>query len=191
MRVDFEKLLPLLRGSELYKRFRIIAEWEKYTLLTPPYAGDAVKELFGRAQQELAFRFVREYYWFLKCCDGGLLFSNHLYSLLAPDAPEDDLVEVNGFLRDSRLIPPGSAAIGETNYGGYIVQCESGRKAMGIWDPDEGAYVARFEDLYAWLDDAIREAEYLLANDALFEIEDEDEPEAGSGAQDEGGDREH
>ena len=175
MRVDLEALLPLIEGSELHKRFQRIAELEKYTLLTPPYAGDAVKELFGRAQTELGTRLSTEYYWFLKCCDGGLLFTNHLFSLLAPDDEDDDLVSVNLFLREEQMIPEGSAAIGETNYGGYIVQCESGKKAMGIWDPSEETYVARYEDLYDWLDDMLQEAHYLLEHGGLFEIEDDPE----------------
>ena len=181
MRVDFSRLLPMLKGSELYKRFRVISELEKYTLLTPPYSGDDVKELFARAQNELGFSFTIEYYWFLKCCDGGLLFTNHMYSVLAPEEPDDDLVEMNRFLRENDLIPEGTAAIGETNYGGYIVQCRSKEKAFGIWDADEGKYAAHFDSLYEWLDDVIEEAIYLLKEDSLFEIEEDDGQEESDG----------
>lgn len=172
MRVDLEALLPQIKGSELHKRFQQIAELEPYTLLTPPYTGDAVKELFARAQAELRVKLLTEYYWFLKCCDGGLLFTNHLYSLLAPDEAGDDLVSMNLFLREEQLIPGDSTALGETNYGGYIVQCGSGQKLMGIWDPSEGVYAARYDDFYGWLDDMIQEARYLLEHGGLFEIED-------------------
>lgn len=172
MRVDLDALLPQIEGSELHQRFQMIADLETYTLLTPPYAGGAVKELFVRAQAELGMKLSTEYYWFLKCCDGGLLFTNHLFSLLAPDEEDSDLVSMNLFLREEQLIPEGSAAIGETNYGGYIVQCVSGKKLMGIWDPSEEAYIARYEDLYGWLDDMLQEAHYLLAHGGLFEIED-------------------
>lgn len=56
MRTDIDELLRHICGTEMYKRFRIIAVLERYTLLTPPYEAAAVKELFLRAEQELGVR---------------------------------------------------------------------------------------------------------------------------------------
>lgn len=179
MRVDMEQVLNLLKesakGSELYKRFRLIYEWEKYTLLMPPYEGNDVKKLFLRAQRELNADMCAEYFLFLQCCDGGLLFTNHLYGILEPEDEESDLVYVNTYLREEERIPAGTVAIGCTNYGAYILIDANGKKNMSIWDPEEEEYVNKYPNLYAWLDDMIEEAKYLLQEDALFEIEDDDE----------------
>ncbi len=171
MRVDMQAVLTALRGNELLRYFREIESMEKYTLLTPPYEAADASELLGRAQELLGVRFSSAYSRFMQCCDGGLLFTNHLYSLLCPDDAGDDLVEMNRHLIREGLIPKGSAAIGETNYGAYIVQCASGRNAMGLWDSDEGQYIARYENFALWLSDALEEARFLLEEDALEEIE--------------------
>ena len=170
MRVDMQAVLASLKGSELLRYFREIESMEKYTLLTPPYEAADVRDLVDRAQDLLGVRFSSAYARFMQCCDGGLLFTNHLYSLLCPDDAGDDLVERNRHLVRDGLIPKNSAAIGETNYGAYIVQCASGRSAMGLWDCDQGEYIARYESLAQWLEDAIEEARFLLAEDALEEI---------------------
>ncbi len=170
MRVDMQAVLTALKGSELLKYFREIGSMEKYTLLTPPYEAADVQDLVDRAQDLLGIRFSGGYGRFMRCCDGGLLFTNHLYSLLCPDDAGDDLVEMNRYLVREGLIPKGSVAIGETNYGAYIVQCASGRSAMGLWDCDQGKYIDRYESLAQWLEDVIEEARFLLAEDALEEI---------------------
>ena len=171
MRVDMQAVQTALKGSELLKYFREIESMEKYTCLTPPYEATDAQELLRRAQELLGVRFSRLYARFMQCCDGGLLFTNHLYSLLCPDEAEDDLVEMNCYLQRESMIPQGSAAIGETNYGAYIVQCASGRNAMGLWDTDAGCYIARYENLGLWLSDALEEARFLIGEDALEEIE--------------------
>jgi len=76
---------------------------------------------------------------------------------------------MNLYLRGAGLIPEGSAAVGETNYGAYIVQCASGRNAMGLWDA--GSYIARYDGMAEWLEDVLEEARFLLSEDALEEIE--------------------
>ncbi|MBQ6594069.1 MAG: SMI1/KNR4 family protein [Clostridia bacterium] len=194
MRADLEAVLPMLdnpKGRKLHERIAAILELEKYTLLTPPYDDEAVKELFLRAQNELGFRFATEYYWFLKCCDGGLLFTNDMFSLLDPDDEDYDLVSANKYLREEGIIPPGTAAVGVTNYGAYIVQKAGGSPEMGIWnpayepeegeeeDPEAGTYLAEFADFYAFLDYVLEEARYLLEDDSLPEIEDTDDEDDG------------
>lgn len=179
MRVDIDELLRRIRRKEMYKRFRIIAELERYTLLTPPYEAAAVKELFLRAEQELGVRLCSDYYHFLKCCDGGLLFTNELYSVLAPEDEESDLVEVNRYLREESRIPKGWVAIGCTNYGAYILVDAGGGKNMSLWDWTEEERLAEFDDLYAWLDDVLREALFLLSTDDLPAIDDEDDLDDG------------
>lgn len=174
MRADIDELLRHIRGTEMYKRFRIIAELERYTLLTPPYEAAAVKELFLRAEQELGGRLCADYYHFLKCCDGGLLFTNELYSILAPEDEESDLVGVNRYLREESRIPKGWVAIGCTNYGAYILTDAGGGKKMCLWDWTEEECLAEFDDLYAWLDDVLREALFLFSTDDLPTIDDED-----------------
>ena len=193
MRANLAEVLPLLnkneKGQALYQRISQIHELEQYTLLTPPYDDQAIKELFQRAKTELNFNFSTDYYWFLKCCDGGLLFTNDLFSLLNPDDEDDDLVSVNQYLREEGIIPAGAAAIGVSNYGAYFVQKASGKKAMGLWlpkyenendeeeDPDAGSYIADFEDFYAFLDYVLDEAKYLMEDDSLPVIHDPDDDE--------------
>lgn len=181
MRVDMDELLRHIRGTEMYKRFRIIAELEQYTLLTPPYEAEAVKELFLQAERELDVKLCADYYHFLKCCDGGLLFTNELYSVLAPGDEESDLVEVNRYLRAESRIPEGWVAIGCTNYGAYILVDAGGGKRMSLWDWIEEKCLAEFEDLYAWLDDILREALFLLSTDDLPVIDGEDYGVGGDG----------
>jgi hypothetical protein len=176
MRVDFEQMLKDLQGTELYKRFRVIAELEKYTLLTPPYTAETVKQLARDIQQELDFKLPNPYYWFMKCCDGGLLFTNQIYCLRAVNDDSDDMIGMNKLLRGKKLIPHGDTAIGETNYGAYIVLRQSKETPVALWDPHEETYIAEYEDFYAWMDDVIKEAFFLLSNDGLPEIvDDEDE----------------
>lgn len=183
MRLDFEMLLSMIKDSERYKemyeRFYAFSELEQYTLLTPPFKPDDVRELLTEAQKKLKFRFSQDYYLFLKCCDGGLLFTNALFSVCSPEDVNGDLTEMNLYLRQEGTIPKESAAIGMTNYGGWIVQRASGKNGMGIWDPDEGngegGYVAQFDTFYDWLDDTVQEARYLMQTDALPVIEDPDD----------------
>jgi len=182
MRVDMNELLQRIRGTEMFKRFRIISELEKYTLLTPPYEASAVKELFLRAEQELDARLCSDYYHFLKCCDGGLLFTNQLYSVLAPEDEESDLVSVNRYLRQEKRIPDRRVAIGCTNYGAYILVDASGGRDMWLWDWLEEEYVNEFPDLYAWLDDVVQEALFLLSTDDLPAIDDEDAEDEDGGS---------
>jgi len=177
MRVDFDILLPLIKGTEMYKCFRKISELEKFTLLTPPYEPEDVKELVLRAQHELKIKVHRDYYWFLKCCDGGLLFTNFIYSILCPDDEESDFVSVNTYLREEERIPVGTAAIGTTNYGAYILIDAAGNSEMSLWDAEEEEYLAKYANLYEWLDDAVQEALFLLETDDLPEIYDDDEEE--------------
>ena len=171
MRVDLKAVAAALKGSGLLRYFREIEAMEKYTLLTPPYTQEDARELTQRAQDCLQMRFSGAYAQFMQCCDGGWLFTNQIYSLLCPDDAQDDLVEMNRFLRREGLIPAGSAAIGETNYGAYIVQCASGRNVMGLWNSDEQRYIARYEHFGLWLEDVLEEARFLLKENALEEFE--------------------
>ena len=164
--------LGKLQDEKFHKRLLKIYELENYTLLTPPYEIKGIKELFKRMHKELDFEFSQEYYRFIRICDGGILFTNTFYSILNPDDPDDDMVSVNKYFHDEEFIPQGTMAIGETNYGAYFVQKKSGKNTFGIWNPEEGDYIANFRDFNALLDYVIIEAEHLLKENALFEIED-------------------
>ena len=175
MRLDFDALLPLIRKDELYERFKVFAEMEKYTLLNPPYEKKVAVELIKKAQQELDFVFPKQYVKLMICCDGGLLFTNLIYSIYDPDNEEKDLVKTNKWLREGSVIPEGTVAIGMTNYGGYIVIQESREEKIGIWDSYEKEYAADFDTICDWLDDVIEEAWYIQKSGGLQEIYDEEE----------------
>ena len=175
MRADIEEAYECLKENQdeqFHERLKKILELEKYTLLTPPYEKEAVDELFEKAQQELNFKFTKDYYRFLRICDGGLLFTNTFFSILNPDDENDDLVSVNQYLHEENIIPEEAIAIGETNYGAYFVQKRSGEKEFGIWDPENESYIANYNDFNELLDDVINEANYLLEDGSLYEIED-------------------
>ena len=176
MRVDLEAACELLKDEigNLYPIFQKIIELEKYTLLEPPYRNEYKIKHFERAQQELNFKFVKDYYRFLVICDGGQLFLHTFYSIYNPDDENSDIVEVNNYLHETEAIPDDAVAIGETNYGAYFVQKKSGRKGFGLWEPTEG-YIADYDDFNDLLVDLVNEAEYLLEEDSLFEYEDDDD----------------
>lgn len=175
MRADLERAYKNLKedqNKDFYTRLKRIIELENYTLLTPPYKKEDVDELFEKAQQELNFIFSKDYYRFLRVCDGGLLFTNTFYSLLNSDN-DDDIVSMNNYLHEENIIPEGTVAIGETNYGAFFVQKKSGGREFGLWDPedvDNNGYIADFSDFDALLDDIIDEAKYLLEEGSLSEI---------------------
>lgn len=179
MRVDFEVILERLskagaKAAKLRERIAKIADLEEYTLLLPPFETDWVKKLILAAQnpEMLAFKFPAAYVNFMQCCDGGWLFENQIFSLDDEEDEDNDLITVNMYYRDENMLPEGTVCIGRTNYGAFIVIKPDG--SMGLWELDEG-YIANFDDLYAWLDDVLAEADYLLKEGVLTPIEDLDE----------------
>ena len=175
MRVDFQQLLPYLAGSELGKRMAQIAELEQYTLLSPPFAEQDVRELALRAEKALGARFPDAYFHLMKCFNGGLLFSNELFSLYAPDEPEMDLVTANRELWAESLIPGDRFAIAMTNYGDYYLLSKNGSPEVIQWDMEENKEFRAFPDLLSWLDDLLTEARFLLKDGSLHVITDPDE----------------
>lgn len=175
MRVDFQQLLPHLGDSAMGKRIAQIAELEQYTLLNPPYDKDDVQELGLRAQEALKARLPDSYFLLMKCFDGGLLFTNDLFSLYAPEEPEMDLVSANRELWDEGLIPRDKFAFAMTNYGDYYLLSRGGGPEVTQWDMEENKASHTFPDLLAWLDDVLNEARYLLKEDSLPVMIDPDE----------------
>ena len=178
-RVDLDVLLPMVKGHYFEPFFKEVARLEKYTLLLVPYEEDGVRYYAKHAQEALKIKMQNDYFLLLKCFDGGLLFTNTLYSVYCPDDEDNDLVQRNLYLREEGLIPANSFAIGETNYGAYIILRGDGTKPVRIWEPDEnGGHVeAEFADLTEWLMDTVNEAKYLMQDGSLPEIFDPEENE--------------
>lgn len=59
-----------------------IARLERCTLLTPPCVAEKAAHLLrvAQSQKALDFRFANDYDWFMRCCDGGLSFTNRSFS---------------------------------------------------------------------------------------------------------------
>ena len=183
MRVDFDVILERLnnagdKAAKLRERMEKIAALEDYTLLLPPFNAKRVRELILAAQhpEMLAFRFPAAYVNFMQCCDGGRLFTDRLFSLDDAENEDNDLITANLDLRDADAIPEGTVAVGVTNYGAYIVIRPDG--SLGLWDMDEEAYNEEYDDLYAWLDDALEIAGSMIEHGTLCVIEDDDDDDA-------------
>lgn len=186
MRVDLDAVLTDLKEAgarldPLRERMERIARLEEYTLLAPPYVAEKAAHLLRVAQNKeaLDFRFTNDYYWFMCCCDGGLLFTNQIFSLDDREDEDNDLIMANLYYREEGMIPKGCVCIGRTNYGAFIVIRPGPKGEMALWDMEEEQYIAEFDDLYGWLDDVLNEAEYLLETDDLPVIEDDDDEEDG------------
>lgn len=182
MRVDFESVLrTLTKNGEkvraLKERIEEIAKLEEYTLLLPPYKPARAKQLLMAAQNQemLNFKFPRPYVWFMQCCDGGWLFTNQIFSLDDEEDKDNDLISVNLYYRDEKMIPENTVAIGRTNYGAFILIRAD--QTMALWDLEEEAFIAEYADVYEWLDDALNEAHYLLESGDLPMIEEVDNDE--------------
>lgn len=176
MRLDMDELLKKIQGTELGKRFAQIRALEKHTLLMPPYALPDLKQLVARAQKELNATFIKPYCHLLMCCDGGALFTTDMFSVYDTENDDNDIVTINQYLWEEGLIPERYVAIAMEDYGDYVCINRDGKsEQVVIWGVDERVDDAVFDSVCAWLDDEINKAKYLLADDLLPTIEDDEE----------------
>ena len=177
MRLDFDALQSRLKEGALRNAFARIIRLEDYTLLNPPFVQGTVCKLVERAQQKLNAHFPADYVALMMCCDGGLLFTTEVFSLLSDDN-EVDLVQVNTNLWTDRIVPERYLAIAMVNYGDYVaLDRDGGTGTLTLWDVERKRPAGTWPDINSWLNEEIDNAATLIEQGVLLPIE-SDDPEA-------------
>lgn len=182
LKLDFKALLSEIGSRDADEKKRAMAGWfgsvfsmEQYTRLFPPFREHALDTLIARVQDWLQTEISDDYRLFLKCCNGGLLFTNQVFSLCSPWDIDNDLTRRNQDLWNDGMIPRDTIAVAQTNYGAYVLMKRAGGTPMCIWDPIEERELASFGSFYEWLDDVLEEARFLMKEGDLPVIYDQEE----------------
>jgi len=176
--IDFEVLLTVIKGSKWEPSFKKIAELENYTRLFAPYELPDLKELVGDAQKALGAKLPRDYCQLLQCVDGGWLFTTWMFSIYDPEDEDNDLVSVNLYLWENSLIPDDLLAIAQADFGDYVcIRRDGSSDEVTLWNPEENESSDEDPNLPTWLETEIDRAKYLMNEDLLPELGDEEEEE--------------
>ena len=176
--IDFEMLLTVIKGSKWESAFKKIAELKRYTRLAAPYVLQDLKAIVNDVQEALSAKLTRDYCQLLQCIDGGWLFTTWMYSIYDPEDENNDLVSINLYLWENSLIPDELLAIAQADFGDYIcIRRDGSSHEVIIWNPEESESSDDDASILAWLDTEIDRAKYLLGEDLLPELGDEEEDE--------------